>query len=295
MSRIQQILDKAAREGAVRHTQPEPGAPRAARVPAPVAPLPPRSRDALAAVQEPSPLPARPGAEPPVRVAAGARLDPLLVAALAPHAAAAEQYRALRTRISLLENGHGRRVILVTSPAKGDGKSITAANLALTMAQEYSRHVVLVDADLRRSCTHQLFGVAQEPGLADVLRGAATLEEALVEVPDTHLHVLPSGATSDQPAELLGSSAMRRVLDALRSRFDRVLIDVPPVVPLADAGVLAPYADGVIVVVRAGITPKPLIERALAAFDQDRLLGLVLNGTGPADAEYEAYTSTRRR
>jgi capsular exopolysaccharide synthesis family protein len=162
------------------------------------------------------------------------------------------------------------------------------------MAQEFSRRVVLVDADLRRSSAHALFGVEQEPGLADVLRGEVALEDALVEMPDTRLHLLPSGMHSEQPAELLGSAAMRRTLDALRSRFDRVLIDVPPVLPLADVGVLAAFADGVLLVVRAGTTPKPLIERALGAFDESRLLGLVLNGTGSDQAEYDAYGAKGR-
>jgi capsular exopolysaccharide synthesis family protein len=212
--------------------------------------------------------------------------DPLLVAALAPHSLAAEQYRTLRTRLVLLEEGHARRVLLVTSPAKGDGKSITAANLALTIAQEFNRRVVLVDADLRRPAAHALLGLPQQPGLVDVLGGSASLEDALVLLPDLHLAVLPAGLPPAQPAELLGSSAMRRTLETLRSRFDRVIVDVPPVIPLADVGVLAPQCDGVLLVVRAGATPKPLIERALGTFDAERLLGVVLNESGGGEPDY---------
>jgi capsular exopolysaccharide synthesis family protein len=212
--------------------------------------------------------------------------DPLLVAASAPHSLAAEQYRTLRTRLVQLEEGRARRVLLVTSPAKGDGKSITAANLALTMAQEFNRKVVLIDADLRRPTVHSLFGIPDQPGLVDVLGGSALLQDALVLLPDVHLAVVPAGRAPAQPAELLGSAAMRRILEALRSRFDRVIVDVPPVIPLADVGVLAPQCDGVLLVVRAGVTPKPLIERALNAFEGERLLGVVLNESGGGEPEY---------
>jgi protein-tyrosine kinase len=281
MSRIQEILSKAERDGNVRRTHAGDD-----RQP------PPADRPAGAASHHaPRRVERRPEQEMRVvpealREVASSGFDPLLVAANAPHSLAAEQYRTLRTRLVLLEEGRARRVLLVTSPAKGDGKSITAANLALTMAQEFNRRVVLVDADLRRPAVHGLFGIADQPGLVDVLGGSATLEDALVLLPDVHLAVLPAGLAPAQPAELLGSAGMRRTLEALRSRFDRVIVDVPPVIPLADVGVLAPQCDGVLLVVRAGVTPKPLIERALSAFDAERLLGVVLNESGGGEPEY---------
>ena len=178
------------------------------------------------------------------------------------------------------EDGQPRRVLLVTSPGEGDGKSVTAANLALTMAQEFNRRIILVDADLRRPGVHELLGLPPTPGLADVLTGGVDVDEAIVNLPDFNLSVLPAGLTPERPAELLGSTAMRRTLDALRTRFDRVLLDMPPVVPLADVGVLAPQVDGVLLVVRAGSTKKPEIERALSVFDASHMVGLVLNATG---------------
>jgi capsular exopolysaccharide synthesis family protein len=276
MSRIQDILNKAEREGSVRRTLAQSDAPVSTLDPTPVATR--QARETPPWVSDGH----RPEFQPAAtaRVVRGVVFDRLMVAASAPHDDAAEQYRTLRTRITQSENGHARRVIVVTSPAQGDGKSVTASNLALTMAQEFSRRIVLMDADLRHPGVHTLLGVSLEPGLADVLRGEVSLDEALVEIADFNLTVLPAGRPSDRPAELLGTTAMRRTLDALRSRFDRVLIDTPPVVPLADVGVLAPYADGVLLVVRAGATPKPLIERALASFDAGRLLGLVLNDGG---------------
>jgi capsular exopolysaccharide synthesis family protein len=283
MSRIQDILRKAERDGNMHHLHD-----RDTRVP------------------PPSEAPAAEGA-PPLRVerrnlheartrpealreVVSSRIDQVLVPVVAPHAPAAEQYRTLRTRLVLLEEGRARRVLLVTSPGKGDGKSVTAANLALTMAQEFNRKVVLLDADLRRPSAHALLGIPQQPGLVDVLGGSASLEDALVLLPDLHLAVVPAGLPPAQPAELLGSGAMRRALETLRSRFDRVVIDTPPVIPLADVGVLAPQCDGVILVVRAGITPKPLIERALGTFDAERLLGLVLNESGRGDPDEYGYS-----
>jgi capsular exopolysaccharide synthesis family protein len=224
-------------------------------------------------------------------VVSAGRISPVLIAALAPHALAAEQYRTLRTRLGTVDHGHPRRVLLVTSPAKGDGKSVTAANLALTMAQEFNRRIVLVDADLRRPSVHRLFGLPSQPGLADVLKGDAVLDEALVYLPEYQLAVLPAGSRVDSQTELLGSQAMRRTIDALRSRFDRVVLDTPPALPLADVAVVAPMTDGLVLVVRAGETPKPLIERALAACDESRLLGLVLNGTGDRDVTYQGYAT----
>jgi protein-tyrosine kinase len=221
-----------------------------------------------------------------------ADLDHHLVAALAPTSLAAEQYRSLRTRIKRVESGRPLRTIAITSPAKGDGKSLTAANLALTMAQEFQQRVLLVDCDLRRPSVHRLFGMSDGPGLADVLMNVADVDHVLVGLPEYHLTVLPAGLPPSRPAELLGSSAMRRLLDTLRTRFDRILIDVPPVTPLADLHILAPMVDGLLMIVRAGVTPKPAIERALAGLDASKVLGLVLNESGAESTDsynYEGY------
>lgn len=273
MSRIQDILNKAEREGAVRRTHAAaPEAPVATLDELPAAPTTRRPEEPITRAPVEAPMAAR--------VIEAGQLSPLLVAAMDPHAVAAEQYRTLRTRLMRSENGHARRVLLVTSPARGDGKSLTAANLALTMAQEFNSRVVLLDANLRQPNGHALLGLPQQPGLVDLLTGQATLEDVLVELPDYRLWFVPAGLPPEHPAELLGSTAMRRTVEALRARFDRVLVDAPSVLPLADVGVLSPLSDGALVVVRAGATPKPLIERALAGFDADRVVGLVLNGAG---------------
>ena len=332
MSRIQDILSKAERDGTVRrtralgdeyatrpadeglsargfvdsspasrgrddgHARPvpidgsRPGPPRTARpgradLASSPAPNPAGHADAEASHA----VPASRSTAPDATARLMAQLDPLLVAALAPTSLAAEQYRSLRTRIKRSESGRALRTIAITSPNKGDGKSLTAANLALTMAQEFQQRVLLVDCDLRRPSVHQLFGLVETPGLGDVLMNAAELEQALVLLPDHHLTVLPAGLPPSNPAELIGSSAMRRVLDTLRTRFDRILIDVPPVAPLADLHILAPMVDALLMIVRAGVTPKPAIERALAGLDPNKILGLVLNESGAQSDVYDTY------
>ena len=286
MSRIQEILNKAERDGTMRRTRAlsdNPGA--AATLPPPA----PAARVQAPAYEAPSaPWTAgatAPAFEPAALSAVIPTLDPRLVAAIAPQGPAAERYRLLRTRIKQAERGRSMRSIVVTSPAKGDGKSLTAANLALTMAQEFHQRVLLLDGDLRRPSVARLFGVPDGPGLAEVLMGVADLDSALVNLGDQRLTLLPAGAPVAQPAELLGSSTMRRVLDSLGPRFDRILIDMPPVAPLADVHVFSPLADGILMVVRAGSTPKPAIERALSGLDVTKVLGLVLNGAGEGAAD----------
>ena len=295
MSRIQNILNKAERDGTVRRmrTMADPAASGLATVDGAtaVAPAPPPSMPAIAAAPTPPVGPMVSGAPdslgapaasavPHVSLARsveGARLAPTLVTALAPDAAAAEQYRALRTRVVHADNGTPVHTLLVTSPGRGEGKSVTAANLALAMAQEYQQRICLVDANLRHPQLHRLFDMSEAPGLADILLGRASLEDSLVAIEEHHITVLPAGDPAAHPAELLGTVTMRRMLDSLRSQFDRVVIDAPAAAPLADIGILTPLVDSVMLVVRAGVTSKPAIHDAIAAVDQSKLLGVVLN------------------
>ncbi len=289
MSRIQDILSKAERDGTTRRTR---GLSDEGVMSPPVAVAPrlpqPAYEPAAPAVHSWTPAATAAAIEPETSVTT-ATLDPHLVAALAPQSLAAEQYRSLRTRIKRAENGRALRTIVITSPNKGDGKSLTAANLALTMAQEFQQRVLLIDGDLRRPAVHTLFGIPEGPGLTDVLMGGAELNQALVNVENHHLTLLPAGAIPSHPAELLGSASMRRVLDTLRTRFDRILIDMPPVAPLADLHIVAPMADGLLMIIRAGVTPRPAIERALAGLDTAKVLGLVLNESGGNVADTTTY------
>lgn len=273
MSRIHRIVEKAEREGRLTltrgaetppsYTAPLGGADDAA----PDAPQPAWTADdagpaAEADVDEFAPRPIG--------------LDPMLVAATEPGSMAAEQYRLLRTRLEGSEAGRRAQVLLVTSPRLGDGKTITSTNLALTMAQDFQQKVLLVEADLRRPTLGSLLGLPDGPGLVDVLVGAASLEDALVQVPDRDLVVLTGGLPAARSTELLSSSMMQNVLASLRSRFDRIVVDTPPV-EVADTHVLTRICDGILLVVRAGQTPRPAVERALEGVDREKVLGLVLN------------------
>jgi capsular exopolysaccharide synthesis family protein len=270
MSRIQNILDKAEREGAVRRVHTLNAAALAPVADSPttfVAPPP------IAAPEAPPAVPA-PAAG---RVMTNVRLHPRLVMAAENGGIAAEQYRALRTRMLHADNGTSVNVVLITSPGRGDGKSLTVANLGLTMAQEHQRRVCVVDADLRQPQQDRLFGLSAAPGLADVLACDAALDDALITLEEYQITILPAGTASAHPAELLGTTTMRRTLDALRSRFDCVLIDAPAAIPLADVGILTPLVDSVVMVVRAGVTSKPAIHDAITSIDGGKLLGIVLN------------------
>jgi capsular exopolysaccharide synthesis family protein len=276
MSRIQSILEKAEREGSVR---------RLRNIADPVVGAGLANLENVA----PPPLPAVPldahgasAATPSLgrgRPVTGAQLDSKLIAALAPAAQAAEQYRALRTRILHADPSLAVNVVLVTSPGRSDGKTLTAANLALTMAQDFQRRICVVDANLRHPQLHRLFGLDDGPGLSDVLTGRVPLDEALIFNEDHLISILPAGPLAAHPAELLGSSSMRRLLETLRSSFDRVVIDAPPTLPLADVGIVTPLVDSVLLVVRAGMTSRPAIHDAVASIDDAKLLGIVLNET----------------
>jgi receptor protein-tyrosine kinase/non-specific protein-tyrosine kinase len=213
-------------------------------------------------------------------------LNPLLVAGLAPSSSAAEQYRSLRSRIA--QATHSPRVIQITSPGHNDGKTVTSLNLALTMAQEFQRRVLVVDADLRRPTVHQLLGLPPGPGLVELLTGRVPLAEALLELPDYHLTVLRAGSSYDHPAEMLGSAPMRRLMDTLRTEFDRIVIDSAPAI-VADPGAVAALTDGVVLVVREGVTSRPAIARAVSSLGPTtRLLGMVFNESSATPPAYAA-------
>ena len=269
MSRMQNILDKAERDGAVLR----------------IRPLPDQDpiEAGVAVVDDMTTMTSMSAGAPgvqPIRSASPRRIDRALVAAHSPDAPGARQYRALCSRIVHADQGSPVKVIMITSPGHGEGKSVTAANLALTMAREYQRPTCLVDANLRSPKLHEMFGletVAKGPGLVDVLAGRATLDQALTLVEPSGITVLPAGTGAEHPAELLSTPLMRRTLDSLRAQFDRIIIDTPAALPMVDLGFLEPLADRIVLVVRSGMTSKASIQDALSTIDSSRLLGVVLN------------------
>jgi capsular exopolysaccharide synthesis family protein len=213
-----------------------------------------------------------------------------------PKAPATEAYRTLRTNLMFLSVGGPLRRLLVTSPVLGEGKSTTAANLAVTMAQAGQR-VLLVGTDLRRPSVHRFFGLTNRVGLSSVLAGQATLAEAVHNPGITGLRVMPGGPIPPNPAELLGSRSMNEFLTEAAQVTDWVILDAPPVLGLADASVLATLADGVLFVVNEGTNRRVLAHaRDQLQKVRGRTVGTVLNNFGPAFSyyyqDYYAYTSS---
>ena len=209
----------------------------------------------------------------------GRSYDLHLVALLNPMATVSETYRALRTSVQFARPDAEIRTLLVTSSNPGEGKSVTAANLAVVMAQA-GRRVLLVDADLRRPTVHRTFGLSREPGVVQALfqTGAEDFAGA-TEVADS-LFVLPAGRIVPNPSEMLGSKRMRDFLAAAHARFDVVILDAPPVLAATDAVLLSTQADATLLVARAGVTQDFDLEssqRALVSVGA-HLIGVVLNG-----------------
>lgn len=219
-----------------------------------------------------------------------------LVSLMSPDHPASEAYRTLRTNVTFV-NAEQRQLqlLVVTSPGPGEGKSTTAANLAITLAQQGSR-TLLVDADLRRPLVHRAFNLVQEPGLTDVLVGTAQVREAIRPNVVPKLDVLPAGALPPNPSELLGSDAMRTLLEQLRAQYEIIIFDSPPTLAVTDATVLGASSDAVILVVRAGETEEVAAQRALQQLRrvQARVAGTVLNGIRKDRDRYYNYYSYYR-
>lgn len=208
------------------------------------------------------------------------------IALLQPQSFVAEQFRSLRARIDSLGASQPLRTIAITSAGPGDGKTMAAVNLALVMSMGVSSRILLVDCDLRRPRVHESLGLRVEAGLAEVLRGAAELEDALITVEGTTLQVLPVRSLPPNPSELLASGRMRELVEKLVVRFDRVIFDLPPMLGLPDAKVVSDLCDGILFVVRAHVTPQEDVQSALEVVDRGRLLGVVLND---ADSTPDRY------
>ena len=182
-----------------------------------------------------------------------------LVTITDPRSPASEAYRALRTNLSFYSLDKPLRTLIVTSPAAGEGKSTTAANLAVTMAQS-GRRTILVDCDLRRPTLHELFGLPMSPGLTNVVMeegGELPLQQTAVD----NLWLLSSGPKPPNPADMLGALRMEQIIAQLAERAEMVLFDAPPVMAASDATILGAKTDGVLLVVQAGKTRRDHSER----------------------------------
>jgi protein-tyrosine kinase len=203
---------------------------------------------------------------------------------------AVEQYRRIAGALHELQVDHGLKSVMVTSAAPEEGKTLTVANLALTLSGSCSRRVLLVDADLRRPQLHEVFRLPNASGLSDLLRSERS-EIPVLKVSD-HLSILTAGQ-SDQPMAALTSDRMRMLVEQFSGAFDWVLFDAAPVGYMPDAHLLSRLTGAVLFVIAAQSTQHPLVSRAIGGLDPERIVGIVLNGVDvrniPAAGYYAKY------
>lgn len=211
------------------------------------------------------------------------------ISLLQPDSYVAEQYRTLRGRLDSLASQRPLKTIAVTSANAGEGKSTCAVNLATVTAMSVGRSVLLVDCDLRKPKVHWTLGIQPRVGLAEVLLNQATVDEAITKLDGVNLDVLPVRMIPSNPSELLASPEMRRVIEEVARRYDRVVLDTPACLGLPDAKSISELCDGLVMVVRAGVTPKEDVQAALDILDRRRVVGLVLNGAEATREQYGYY------
>ena len=215
-----------------------------------------------------------------------------LISVHSPKSTASEAYRGLRTSLLLSSADNKPRVIMVTSAGPLEGKTLTSSNLAVTMARSH-QSVLLIDGDMRRPRVHKIFQTAHKKGLSGILVGTDKAVDAVIETPVKGLYLLPVGSIPPNPSELIGSKTMERFIAGLKEKFEIIIIDTPPMTAVTDALLLSQFVDGVMLVTRAGITPRQIIKTSLEQLQAAKatILGVVLNGvnTGRDGYYYSQY------
>jgi protein-tyrosine kinase len=208
-------------------------------------------------------------------------------------ARAAESYRILRTRILRLQASRGIRSIVFSSALPGDGKTLTTLNLGLCCSQLANLPVLIVDADFRtRGLTH-LLGCTTAMGLSQFLSDRASTSEVLLKTNYPNLSVVPTGAASTSPAELFATTKWKEFLDWAGATYRLILVDSPPVLPLTDFELISAACDGVVFVIRGGLTNREMIGRARAQLDSQKLLGSVFNMSQQSNqVNYQGYSES---
>jgi len=198
-----------------------------------------------------------------VKRAENTKFDEHIVSFHDPASPIGEQYKILRTNIQALKYKEGCKVFLVSSSINGEGKTVTSINLAISMAHDLNgKSVLLVDADMRKGSVAKYLGLNKTPGLSDVLKGERTEEAVLVNPGIDNLTILLSGKAPKNPSELLNTKTMEKLIAGLKTKYDYIFIDTPPIMTLADATILAPMVDGVILVIQAGRTQRDIVKNS---------------------------------
>ena len=203
--------------------------------------------------------------------------------------AGAEKFRTLRSRLYQIASSQPVKKILITSSTPAEGKTFVAANLAQSFIRQTGCRVLLIDSDLRASRLHLHLGAKEKPGLSDYLSGTCDEFQVTQVGPDKNLCLIPGGSEVSNPSELLHGDRMKQLLDRMATIFDWIILDSPPVIAVHDSSVLADMSDGVLFVVRAGITDFEIAQKAVAEFQGKNLLGVVLNCVEKSETYGEYY------
>jgi receptor protein-tyrosine kinase len=205
--------------------------------------------------------------------------NPMLLPLVDARSPVTERYRRMMTHIDHLgaRDDHPYRMIVMSSSREAEGKTLTSMNLSLVLGEDRDRRVLLMDVDLHRPRVHHFLLSKPRLGWMDVFEDRAELDAAIVDLNQSRLKLLPAGRPPDKPAEVIKSERFRRLLRQLRDRFDAVVLDAPPLMRFVDANILNSYADGLVFVIRAGLTSRQIVRKALGQITTGRVIGVVLN------------------
>ncbi len=205
----------------------------------------------------------------------------------------AEAFRLLGVRLRHLRRQRSLKTVLITSTIPQEGKSLVAANLACSLALRTQERTLLLEGDLRRPSLSQKFGLGRNPGLCECLQGEHSLTASVYHLEGLNLWIAPAGSTPSNAQELLQSGRLSELMDELATWFDWIIIDSPPVLPLADTSVWMRLADGILLITRQGTTEKRQLQRGLEALEHKKLIGALVNGsTNASDCNYYYSQST---
>jgi len=206
------------------------------------------------------------------------------------HSLAAEKFQNLAVRLRNFQHSRPLKKVLVTSSIPQEGKSTVAANLACALARRPQQKTLLLDGDLRRPTVATRFGLGDAPGISEWLQSDGAPISNIYQLEGTRLWILPAGSTPTNTLELIQSRKLSRLMEQLTAWFDWIVIDSPPVLPLADTSIWMRLADGILLVVRKNISQKELLSRGIQAIESSKVLGAILNGstnTAPSDYYYQ--------
>jgi exopolysaccharide/PEP-CTERM locus tyrosine autokinase len=227
----------------------------------------------------------------PKRHAFNGRIDTQLVCLQDPNSPAAECFKVLRSKLLVGDSGELRRTIIVTGAEPEDGKTLVAANLAVSIAQGMNHYVLLVDCDLRRPSLHKFLGLQAKQGLREYLENGDSIAPYLLKTPVGKLTLLPAGQPSSSPSELLGSEKMELLIQELKGRYPNrfIILDSPPAQFTAESSSLFAMMDGVLLVVRSGKTSREPVEDVVAKIGREKIIGVVFNASAEVQGDYKSY------